>query len=562
MKVKNKLIICTLSVLLVLMVAVVLIKVNAASTKDSSEHVYYTNFEGMVVNEGSTVDNNTGFIWCNYWQKTRTIQRNGSTLLEMPIYDNETYSTVGGFGISFNSNLGKCVAGEAYDVQTYFEFENTEYMFVEFVGGDGKWGCVILYSDGRVMERAGGTNMSNVSYVDNILKFTFTMSFNENEQVNGYIKFTAYNAKNAKLYIDNVSIDYAEHVIDDSYEQMPIGTFDTTVESIFNHYYVIDEAGTSEFFKDGNNTKAKMSVTLDQNEEAVPVFFINKLGFINKNREYTLSIDLNTINVDTMRIYHCGTWASELNYIEINLKDNSISSVGNVFSEATYSNGKLSFNFHTNVPYAEYNQFQFVLKATEANVESAVILDNFRITQTPTVNGMILNLKGVKVRYVYGEEADFSNLGVTLTLSNNQTVEIDSSLCTITGYNPMLAGKQLITVEYQGFTKEFSVNVSRVVNALTVNVDELKTTYQYGEDIDLSNLKVVASFVDGGAETELIHKASLGGYAIDLGGYDKYAPGTYTITIYYLDCFRTFEVVVGAGSGVSFGDYTYQTTGK
>lgn len=562
MKIKNKLIISLLGVFLVLMFTVVMINVNAASTPETKEHVYYTNFEGMSVNEGSTVDNNTGFIWSNYWQKTRTVQRNKSTMLEMPIYDNDTYQVVGGFGISMNSNLGKCVSGEAYDVETYFEFVNAEYMFVEFVGGDGKWGCVILYSDGRVMENTGGTNMSNVSYVDNILKFTFTMSFNNVEQVNGYIKFTAYNSHDAKLYIDNVSIDYAKDVINDSYEQMPIGVFDTTVASIFQHFYVVNGVGVSEFFKDGNNTKAKMSITLDQNNEMVPVFFINKLGFLNINREYSLSLDLKTVNVDTLRIYYGGLWLSELNYLDLDMKNNAVTVTGNIITEASYENGTLKFKFNTNVSHADWQQFQFCVQASKSNAKSEVILDNLKMTQTPIATGITLNLDGVKLRYNYGEEADFSKIKVMLSLSNNTTEQIDSSLCNITGYNPNLAGKQVIKVEYKGITEEFEVNVSRVVKELIVNENELKKSYQYGEDIDLNNLEVTVSYVDDGADAKLEHKACLGGYAIDLGGYDKYAPGTYTITIYYLDSAVTFEVVVATNSSVSFGNYSYQGTGK
>ena len=192
MKIKYKLIICILGLFLTFIVVALMIKVDAVSTNEVDEHVYYTDFEGIVVNESSTVDNNTGFIWANNWKEAKTIKRNGSTMLEMPLFDSGTYSTVGGFGIGSQSNLAKCVIGEAYDVETYFEMENIEYMFVEFVGGDDKWGSVIIYQDGFVKTNTGGRNISNVSYINNILKFTFTMSFNANEQVNGYIKTGIY----------------------------------------------------------------------------------------------------------------------------------------------------------------------------------------------------------------------------------------------------------------------------------------------------------------------------------------------------------------------------------
>ena len=108
----------------------------------------------------------------------------------------------------------------------------------------------------------------------------------------------------------------------------------------------------------------------------------------------------------------------------------------------------------------------------------------------------------------------------------------------------------------------YEVYVSRIISKLNVNNDELKVSYKYGEEIDLSNLTVYASYIDEGDNLELDHKAALGGYAIDLGGYDEYTPGTYTITIYYLDAHVTFDVVLNGKTTVTFDDYSYVGTGK
>ena len=114
-----------LTLVTVTFVITIVVSENSALKANAEEHVYYTNFECMVINQSSTVDANTGFIWANDWQNTKTVLRKGSTMLEMSIYDSSTYSIIGGFGIADKANLGKCKIGEAYDVQTYFEMVKT-----------------------------------------------------------------------------------------------------------------------------------------------------------------------------------------------------------------------------------------------------------------------------------------------------------------------------------------------------------------------------------------------------------------------------------------------------
>ena len=557
-KIKN---IMIASIVMVVLALTVLVAANSAKTVDAEDYAYYTNFEGMVVNGSSTVDQNTGFIWANYWQNTKTVRHKNSNMLEMAIYDNATYSTAGGFGISDKSNLARCTIGEAYEVTTYFEMVNMEFVFVEFVGGDGKWGCVKVYPDGRLMEEPGGSNMSDISYVDNILKFTFTMSFNQNEGVNGYVKFTAFNTTNGKIYFDNVSIAYKEKVMDENYERMPLGVFDTTKASIFNNYFA--ESGVkSSFVKENNNVKAKMTFTLTQNQEGKAVFFLNKLGFINKARDYDFSFDLETGNLSNLWIYYGGTWATPNSYMKIDLTTNEVTVYGDKISSASYSNGKLCFKLNTNVTFSDWYQLQFIAQAKTANSESFVTLDNVKITQVPIVNSIELGTAGVKTRYYYGDSLDLTGLVVKANYTNGRSETVNVADCEVTGFNGNEPGNHIVTVTYQGVSQTFEVSVSRKLKSLKVNQSELKSTYNYGEEIDLSNLVVVAEYLDDGEDETLRHGAAKHGYAIDLGGYDKYTPGTYTITIYYLDGAVTFNVKVNAKNSVTFDDYSFVGTGK
>ena len=537
-------------------------KVISANESDKNNNVVYeTNFEGMNVSSSSTVDKNTGFIWSNDWENTKTVKRKNSTMLDMSVKNSSTYSTVGGFGIGEKSNLAKCRNGEAYDVSTYLEMENIQFMFVEFVGGTGKWGSVKIYPNGDVKENVGGTNMSNVSYVNNILRFTFTMSFNGDENVNGYIKFTAYNASSAHVYLDDVSITRAKYMMNDGFESMPVGVFDTHQEGLHANFYA-EGMTRSEFIRENNDTKAKMSFTLSQNTAGEAVFYINKLGFLNKNRVYDMSFDMETSNIEELWIYHGGTWMSPVSYAQINVNTNAVSLYGNVIKSLTYSNNKVNMNFSTENVSGDWMQFQIIAKVKEVNKISSVILDNMVVEQQATISKLSLDISDVKIKYYYGEDLDLSNLVVNAIYSNESIEKIDVSNCKVTGYNPHQVGKQQLTITYKDVSETFEIIVSRKVESISINKEELKVSYNYGEEIDLSNLVVKITYVDSGESDILNHGAALGGYAIDLGNFDPYAPGKYTITVYYLNVNTTFEVEVKSNGNISFDDVTYEETGK
>ena len=563
MKTKKKVFICILGLFLILTTVSLLIKVEAVTTNQTDEHIYYTDFEGIVVNENSTVDNNTGFIWANNWQATKTVQRNGTTMLEMPLFDSSTYSTVGGFGIACESNLGKCKIGESYKVQTYFEMENVDYMFVEFVGGDNKWGSVIIYEDGFVRLNPGGRNISSVSYIDNILKFTFNMSFNSAEDANGYIKFTAYNSHNGKVYIDDVSIDSTKYSVNDNLEQMPLGLINSHKIDLHSPFYA--EKGTvAEYLKDNNSTVYKATLPASGKNTAASIFYINKLGVLNINREYQVSFDIKFDNINKIMIYHAGRWVENPSFITVDTKTGNIQLTGTAFTKAEYLNDKVSFDFNMyNANYEADNwQFQFVVESTDSTKDSYITMDNLIIEQLPRVNELQLDIDDVKNRYIFGEDFSVDGLKVSAIFTDGTSKVIDLSECEISGYDPYLSGKQKIKVTYKDVSNVYIVYVSRVISEINVNVSELKRTYQYGEELNLSNLTVDVSFVDGGDNLTLTHGSLFGGYSIDFGGFDKNYSGTYIISIYYLDAVTTFEVTVSENTSVSLGEYAFKATGK
>lgn len=78
---------------------------------------------------------------------------------------------------------------------------------------------------------------------------------------------------------------------------------------------------------------------------------------------------------------------------------------------------------------------------------------------------------------------------------------------------------------------------------IIIDTTNVNAELEYGEDLDLSELIVKGK---KGGTTFTIGNATDAGYSIDLGGFDKYTSGTYTITIEYKNYKKaTFTVVVG-----------------
>lgn len=530
--------------------------------KQTNGVAYETDFENMNISGTSTVDKNTGFIWANDWQNTKTVKRNDSNMLDISVYDSATYSTIGGFGIGDKSNLANCKIGEPYHVSTYFEMQNIDFVFVEFVGGSNKWGSVRVYPNGDIKANAGGNNISNVTYVDHILQFNFTMSYNQDEKMNGYIKFTAYHATSAHVYLDDVSICEATHMIQEDYEHLPLGEFDSHSADLHTNFYV-EGSTKSSFVKENDNTIAKMSFTLSQNNAGESIFFLNKLGFLNTDRQYEMTFDLMVNNVDELWIYHGGTWMNPPSYVKINFSQNSLLFFGDVIQTCTFENKKLIMKFNTNHATGDWMQFQFVAKVKEANIESNIMIDNLTIFQEAIVSQIYLDVSSVKTKYNYGESFDASNLKVTALYSNDQKKEVDVSKCSLSGFDPYGVGKQKITVTYENVSATYEITVKRDAVSIIINENKLKKEYNYGEEIDLSNLEVRAVYFSMTSSEEyvsLLSGAAKGGYSIDLGGFDSHRPDNYIITIYYKNVKKTFAVVVKPASKIEFDGITYQKT--
>ena len=147
-----------------------------------------------------------------------------------------------------------------------------------------------------------------------------------------------------------------------------------------------------------------------------------------------------------------------------------------------------------------------------------------------------------KTEYTQGEKLDLSGLVVTAVYSNDSKVELQAGDYTVSGYDPNAAGKQTVTVTYDGKTATFTVTVTKseepepALEKIEIT-GPAKTEYTQGEKLDLSGLVVTAVYSDS-SRVEL----QAGDYTVS--GYDPDTAGKQTVTVTYGGKTAEFTVTV------------------
>ena len=177
------------------------------------------------------------------------------------------------------------------------------------------------------------------------------------------------------------------------------------------------------------------------------------------------------------------------------------------------------------------------------------------------VTDATVDITDAKTTYSYGESFDPTGLAVDLTYDDDSTgaiayanftenkITIDSSAFVST-----TAGTYAIIVIYDNSTTirdSYDVTVANPTeNGFTIDSSSVKTIYEVGEDLDLSNLKVYQLFEESTATLEnreiaLSVAENDGGYTVDSSTYNKNLGGVYAVTVSYgLYTDQSFNVTV------------------
>ena len=150
----------------------------------------------------------------------------------------------------------------------------------------------------------------------------------------------------------------------------------------------------------------------------------------------------------------------------------------------------------------------------------------FEVTVKDYVKDITLTAP-TKTEYKYGEALDLTGGKVQKVMASGAqepAVDLTDSSVTVSGYNANKTGKQTITVEYEGIQKTFEVTVVDPINKIELK-GAPKTEYKYGEEFDVSKLKLSISRASG--ETEIPVTSDM------IKNYNKNSLGQQQVTIEY-----------------------------
>ena len=164
------------------------------------------------------------------------------------------------------------------------------------------------------------------------------------------------------------------------------------------------------------------------------------------------------------------------------------------------------------------------------------------ITQQFSVNvkdyiSKIKVIPPTKTKYEYGEDIDLTGGKVSLITARGmieETVDLTASM--ISGFESKKEGTQSIKVSYKGFESSFNVNIKDTIKAISMASMPNKTSYKYGEDIDITGATIYVVKTSG-IYTMKVTKDMISGYSPN-------TPGNQSITVTYAGLKTNFIVYV------------------
>lgn len=162
------------------------------------------------------------------------------------------------------------------------------------------------------------------------------------------------------------------------------------------------------------------------------------------------------------------------------------------------------------------------------------------VTVDDTIQSLKISKLPDKVEYIVGEALDLTGLKVTATWASGVSEQITDY--TVTGFDSSSVGEKTITIEYNGATDVFVIEVinNRVIS-IEITHQPVITVYLIGNKLDLTGMVVMATWLSG-ATTEVVD------YRVS--GYNPEQPGEQIVTVEFEDSSDTFIVLVKAVTSI------------
>ncbi len=162
----------------------------------------------------------------------------------------------------------------------------------------------------------------------------------------------------------------------------------------------------------------------------------------------------------------------------------------------------------------------------------------------PKLTGIYIDSLPDKLDYARKESLDLTGMVIKGTYTDGSKAEITDY--TISGYNALKSGIQIITVAYGDFTTTFTVTVGLSITGVEIASKPSKTSYYVDSEFEIGGLTLKVSYSDGSSKI------------IDSGfttsGFDSSEAGEKTITVVYGGFSDTFTVTVREKGSATPGD--------
>ena len=141
-----------------------------------------------------------------------------------------------------------------------------------------------------------------------------------------------------------------------------------------------------------------------------------------------------------------------------------------------------------------------------------------------------------KTEYFVGDSYDGTGLVVNVTYNNGTNKDITTGFTT-SGFSSATAGKNTVTVSYEGFTATFDVTIKAVeLTGIEIAKQPNKTTFNTGDELDTTGLVLTLKYNNGTTGTTDT------GYTVS--GYNTDTAGEQTITVTYQGFTATYKVTL------------------
>jgi len=138
--------------------------------------------------------------------------------------------------------------------------------------------------------------------------------------------------------------------------------------------------------------------------------------------------------------------------------------------------------------------------------------------------------QAIKTEYLLGEPLDISGLRVVGTWGDGiPDEEFSITAADITGYNPIIAGQQTISITKNGRAATYAVQVL-ALTGLSIVEYPTKLDYKVGEELDLTGIVINGNYTGG--STNVSKQALVPIERISWRGFNSSLVGRQTVTLY------------------------------